>query len=101
MAVTLWSIWHIKNQLIFEGKTANPHDTLMTCNALINRYSSVFCKEEARHQRVYSAQPVEPKRVRDWQIIIIIAGHNQGHDRICLYSISPFFFFKGKTYVAS
>ena len=77
MAVTLWSIWHSKNQLLFEGKTLNPHDTLMTCNALINKYSSVFCKEEARHQRTYSAQLVELKKVRDWQIIIIIVGNNR------------------------
>ena len=49
----------------------------MTCNALINKYSSVFCKEEARHQRAYSAQLVELKRV-----IVGITGKKHQR-RIC------------------
>ena len=71
---TIWCIWFHRNQVIFEGKQANPTEVLLTARSLKNRYKQiplhtiVPARQNPRCTRNYT------QILEDWQILILTEG---------------------------
>ena len=75
----LWSIWRHRNLVLYQGKTHNPIEVVLTSHSLICRYQEAFknCQPQGHKPNL---QPQRPSN-RDWQLIIKVAAHRNRRTR--------------------
>jgi hypothetical protein len=70
---TLWCIWFHQNQILYEGKTPNPIDTILTSQSLWNRYThpplDALLPIKEAPQRPHAYGQIQ----KDWQLLMTTA----------------------------
>ena len=75
----LWSIWRHRNLVLYQGKTPNPIEVVLTSHSLICRYQEAF--KNCQHQGHKPNQQLQWPSNRDWQLIIKVAAHRNRRTR--------------------
>ena len=82
----LWLIWNHRNLVLYQGKTPNPAEVVLTSQSLICSYKEAFQKN--LHQPEAGARLKQSQTIdhQNWQAIIKVAAYGNRRSRRCGYA---------------
>lgn len=81
-----WLIWNHRNLVLYQGKTPNPAEVVLTSQSLICKYKEAFQKNQLQLEAGTRLKHSQTLDHQNWQAIIKVAAYRNRRSRRCRYA---------------
>lgn len=83
----LWLIWNHRNLVLYQGKTPNPAEVVLTSQSLICKYKEAFQKNQLQLEAGTRLKHSQTLDHQNWQAIIKVVAYRNRRSRRCRYAV--------------